>query len=424
MKKLLFVDDDPLVPKLYQQSLGRLGFEVQTAGDGLTAMRMLRLSRADVVILDLLMPRFSGVDVLKFIRADKDLKSLPVIVLSNAYMNEMGREAAALGVQKAILKSRCTPFHLRQAIEDALDGRVTSEDISVLLAVPKAGDPAPSAPPAGVPPSTPPPSAPGPFRSPGVIPATIRPPTADSQGRSRLREQMADQAATNTSELRSLFQAYAHSASDVERDLRMQGLYRKVGYISAAAGMSDCSHLAQMTDVLEALLFDLIARPACRNESVLQTIAGAIDFIGILLEQAARDLPPMTGARVMVVDDDPVCTRLVVSALRQARLEAHGLENPVTALITLQQQKFDLLLVDIEMPQMSGFDFCQKVRLLPGYAVVPLVYVTSHTDFASRARSALTGGNDLIGKPILPLELAVKSVGHLLRGVTGTEPGN
>jgi CheY-like chemotaxis protein len=181
--------------------------------------------------------------------------------------------------------------------------------------------------------------------------------------------------------------------------------------------MSDCGHIAQMADVLEALLFDLIARPSCRTPSVLQTIAAGIDLVGTLLQRAVEDGSQLPAIHVLVVDDDPVCTRLVVSALRQAKLEAKGMENPVAALELLRKQHFDLLLVDVDMPQMNGFDFCQKVRLIPEYAKVPLIYVTSHTDFASRAKSILTGGNDLIGKPVLPLELAVKAVGHLIRGV-------
>jgi CheY-like chemotaxis protein len=51
---------------------------------------------ADVVVLDLMMPKLSGVDVLKFIRSQGDLKTLPVVVLSNSYMNQLAAEAAEL----------------------------------------------------------------------------------------------------------------------------------------------------------------------------------------------------------------------------------------------------------------------------------------------------------------------------------------
>jgi CheY-like chemotaxis protein len=51
---------------------------------------------------------------------------------------------------------------------------------------------------------------------------------------------------------------------------------------------------------------------------------------------------------------------------------------------------------------------------LPGYQHTPVIYVTAHTDFESRAKSILSGGGDFISKPILAMELAVKALAHLL----------
>lgn len=67
------------------------------------------------------------------------------------------------------------------------------------------------------------------------------------------------------------------------------------------------------------------------------------------------------------------------------------------------------------MPQMTGFDLCRKLRGIPGYEKTPVIYVTSHSHFESRAKSILAGGNDLIAKPVFPIELAVKSVIHILK---------
>jgi len=66
------------------------------------------------------------------------------------------------------------------------------------------------------------------------------------------------------------------------------------------------------------------------------------------------------------------------------------------------------------MPGMDGLELCKQLCRLPGYQKTPVIYVTSHSDFESRARSALSGGDDLIGKPVFPLELAVKAMAHLL----------
>src|SRR5947209_4525523 len=104
MKRVLVVDDDPIVVKIYQKGLSQLDLEVETAGDGLAAVKALRHSKPDLVVLDLMLPKFSGVDVLKFIRSQAELADLPVVVLSNHYMDELAQQAVAAGVQKALLK--------------------------------------------------------------------------------------------------------------------------------------------------------------------------------------------------------------------------------------------------------------------------------------------------------------------------------
>ena len=73
------------------------------------------------------------------------------------------------------------------------------------------------------------------------------------------------------------------------------------------------------------------------------------------------------------------------------------------------------MLLDVAMPDMDGFELCKQLRRLPEYHKTPIIFVTAHGDFESRAQSVLSGGNDLISKPILPIELAVKAVTHLLK---------
>jgi len=81
----------------------------------------------------------------------------------------------------------------------------------------------------------------------------------------------------------------------------------------------------------------------------------------------------------------------------------------------LKETPFDLVLLDIVMPGMDGFELCRRLRLLPGQQKTPVIFVTGHADFESRAKSVLSGGDDLISKPIFPIELAVKAVSHLLK---------
>jgi len=57
----------------------------------------------------------------------------------------------------------------------------------------------------------------------------------------------------------------------------------------------------------------------------------------------------------------------------------------------------------------------KSLRALPGCRRTPVIYVTGHSDFESRAKSVLSGGNDLIAKPVFPMELRVKAMTHLLK---------
>jgi CheY-like chemotaxis protein len=135
MTTIFLVEDDTVVVQVYRAKLLREGFGVEVAEDGLVAVKMLAAMKPDVVVLDLMMPRFNGVDVLKYIRSTPALKDIPVIILSNAHMTRLAQEAAAIGAERALLKSSCTPGKLIEVINDLLSGKAAETDTSHRLAV-------------------------------------------------------------------------------------------------------------------------------------------------------------------------------------------------------------------------------------------------------------------------------------------------
>ena len=136
MITIFLVEDDTVVVQVYRAKLVREGFAVEVAEDGLVAVKMLPAVRPDVVVLDLMMPKLSGVDVLKYIRSTPALKETPVIILSNAHMTRLGQEAAAIGAERSLLKSSCTPSQLINVINDLLSGKAVESDPSNRLGVP------------------------------------------------------------------------------------------------------------------------------------------------------------------------------------------------------------------------------------------------------------------------------------------------
>jgi CheY-like chemotaxis protein len=336
-------------------------------------------------VLDLMMPKLSGVEVLKFIRSQPDQQSTPVVIFTNSFMNELADAANGMGIQKAVSKSDCTPTMLVT---------IANELITVT--------PATAAAPAVLPAS--------PSTTSGAEPAD----TYDTSV--KVRQHFLDHAPETLSALRTLYQEFSQSPDPAEALQKLERLYRKAHFVASVAGLAECHRIALLASVFEALLFELQEKPAHIDPSVLHTIGRTVDFLEVLFDNARdKSAEQRITGRVLVVDDDPLSNFLVVAALRRARLEARAADNPLIGLELLRQNSYDLVLLDIEMPHMSGFDLCRKLRTLPGYARTPVIYVTAHSDFESRSIGVISGGNDLIAKPVFPLELAVKSVTHLIK---------
>ena len=117
-----------------------------------------------------------------------------------------------------------------------------------------------------------------------------------------------------------------------------------------------------------------------------------------------------------MVDDEILSRRAVTFALEKGRLKAHAVETAEDALATASQRAYDLIFLDVQLPGMDGFELCTKIRALPHHKSTPVIFVTSLSDFKSRARSTLSGGNELIAKPFMFIELTVKALSAALRG--------
>lgn len=380
MKKILLVDDDTLVLELYRKKLAQAGFEVETAPDGLLAIKSLTVAPPHLVVLDLMMPRLSGEDVLKFMASKPALAAVPVVVLTNSFISEQARAAAPFKVSRAVTKGESTPAKMVE---------IASQLLGVTVA------------------------APAPVATPPAAPSSV-PDT--SLVNDEARENFLQTAAGSFTDLRNVSEEFAMDPAAASRSGNLTEFYRLAHHLAGAASLARCTNVALMGGALEALLHELGEKPQFINPSTARTVAASVDFLGVLIEDARNARRPEALSReVLVVDDDPLANRIALSALSRASLNGQAVESPVAALELLTQKKFDLVLLDVEMPTMSGFDLCRKLRLLPGYEKTPVIYVTAHSDFDSRSRSIISGGNDLIAKPIFPIELAVKAVTHLIR---------
>ncbi|MBE2214525.1 MAG: response regulator, partial [Opitutaceae bacterium] len=112
MNTILIVEDDTLMARVYVDKFRGAGFEVDLAMDGTSAINRLKETRPDIVLLDLMLGEVSGVEVLKFARSHEATKTMPVLVLSNAFMGDLVQAAWKAGANKCLAKSNCSPNKL------------------------------------------------------------------------------------------------------------------------------------------------------------------------------------------------------------------------------------------------------------------------------------------------------------------------
>ncbi|MGB7768189.1 MAG: response regulator [Verrucomicrobiia bacterium] len=127
-KTIVFVEDNPVVLAVYRLRLQQQGFQVESAHDGLEAMKILAQFVPDLVVLDLMLPKFNGVEVLKFICADPRYQAVPVIILSTNSIIDASEEYVLERASKRLVKGTCTPAIMVQAVRELLGDPSTQTD--------------------------------------------------------------------------------------------------------------------------------------------------------------------------------------------------------------------------------------------------------------------------------------------------------
>lgn len=113
-KKILVVEDEALVRSLLNKRLQQEGFEVFLTQDGEQGLLAMRMKNPDLVLLDIVMPKKSGFEVLEEMRQDEFLRAIPVIIISNSGQPVELDRARELGVQDWFIK---TEFDLDEVIQ-------------------------------------------------------------------------------------------------------------------------------------------------------------------------------------------------------------------------------------------------------------------------------------------------------------------
>jgi DNA-binding response OmpR family regulator len=381
MKKILIVEDDQLLANIYSNRFAREGFQVKIALDGQAGLDLVHSFEPDAVVLDLMLPKLTGVELTRRIRTEGKQQELPIIVFSNAHMTSMMQQATRAGANKCLSKASTTPKEVVEVVRRLL----SSDGQSGTAPATPVSHPAPAADP-------------------------------DAALQAEVRESLMVALPAAITALRTLLQRVIKTQNESARLDQVHDMYGRMHVLSDRAGVAGLPHVSRISDALEALLKALHDRPVYINASALRTVATAVDFLADLLKRgtASPNLespPPL----VLVVDDDAVSARAVSHALNKAKLKSISLQDSAAALELLAKDRFDLVFLDVDMPGLNGHEVCTRLRAMPANKSTPVVFVTRLNDFDTRAHSTASGGNDFITKPFLFIELALRALVYVFR---------
>ena len=386
MKKILIIEDDPIVANVYRNKLAVDGYQTEVAADGETGLDLMETFQPNLIIVDLMLPTLSGVDVIREARSLPAFAKTPIIVLSNTYLTNLVQEAWRAGASKCLSKTDCAPKDVIAAVRQLIGDSGSMPHAAAVQAAETATIQASQ--------------------------ASVR----DAEHQSELRKTFSENLPTTLYSLRAAVQSLVKASDEITRLKQVYELYRQVHALNGNASVAGFGLISHMASALEAMLKEIYEKSKNINASTIRTAVNAVDFLGFLFERGMvaghQEIP---SSNILVVDDEIISRRAITYALDKAKLKSISLDDPLKALELVTANEYDLIFLDVDMPGMNGFELCTKIRALPHHKKTPVVFVTSLTDFDSRTNSTMAGGNDFIGKPFLFIELTVKSLIHVFR---------
>jgi diguanylate cyclase (GGDEF)-like protein len=125
------------------------------------------------------------------------------------------------------------------------------------------------------------------------------------------------------------------------------------------------------------------------------------------------NIPTPIPASVMVVDDTPANLKLLDALLRQHGHQPRLFPRGALALKAAAAQAPDLILLDVMMPEMDGYEVCRRLKAMPGLADVPVIFISALTETDSKVRAFAEGGVDYVTKPFEEAEVLARVGTHL-----------
>lgn len=365
-KRLLLLHEDRILGDLLREKLEMANFTVNVARSADAGLKIGGERRPDAVVLDPLLPGTSPATLIPSLRALGGEKPLPVIALpaSRQLIADNASEAGATVMPRGT-----------NLLADLLDTVQSALDLGKISLITK---------------------------------------SAKFQADENWLKTSLNAAPDRINALRRSLHELSRNGGDPEE---LREFLRLTHGLSEQMSALEQQPLHQFICQIEAVAFDLVRFPDQLNPSILRTLGQAIDFLPTLLSDTVRNrLKNPSEGQILVVDDEEGARKIIMAAMRVANLRSMAADTPSSGLSALGVEDFGIIFLDVGLPEMNGFDLCQKIRSLPMHERTPIVFITGMATFQNRVQSNLSGGNDFVGKPFSITELGLKALYWMLKG--------
>lgn len=353
MKRILLLADDPILQNFFREKFQAAGVLMESAGSAAEAASVLREKQVSLVLAD------------------------PVAAEGGAL--------ETLASLRGILGG--TPFHIFSKLP-----------ADVLASAEKAGA-------ANIPGDHAPESA---ASAALIAVGAVAPESPSDEAAAHWQRMVIESAPPAVNAIRGAMHLFIKDTRD---RAALHTLFRELHLLGNHAAVAGLDAAEKMTRAVEALVYDLWTMPEQVNDSVLRTVSQSIDFLHSLFdEENSRRAQDPSMSDVFVVDDEASARQMISAAMKMVDLKITCAADPEMALSVLEDNQFNLIFLDVNLPDESGFSLCTKVRQLEDHKKTPVVFLTGLATFQNRAQSSLSGGNDFVGKPFNLHELGVKAL--------------
>ncbi|MGO8927714.1 MAG: response regulator [Limisphaerales bacterium] len=457
--RLLAVDDDPISRRAMSFALAKAFRESDLAPAGEAALALAAKQPYDVIFLDVEMPGMDGFELCSRIHETELNRMTPVVFVTGHSDFESRAQATLLGAQDLIAKPflafeitvKALTLVMRARLDQSAAAPATAKNSEAALTTPAAlespaaavsrdvaqpgqlcetagrdqtlqSGPVTGNPGGGVAPvSAPPPSAFASVQaaaSPELSPGELSAPSHPS------RQQLANAFFTHAPDQIKELRKYLASARDAQPNglnEPLSDLYLSTHELRAKAGRAELSAALRLASALEAMVKKLFQHPKLCATSTFAAAAGALDVLDELCRARKDSDLAQRAFRLMVVDDDPIARRAIAMPLQLVFGRPDSADSGEAGLALAGKREFDLIFLDVRMPGMDGFAACSQIHATVLNRLTPVVFVTSHSDTASQAQAAVSGGCGFIPKPVLASQITLIALSYILRSRLGRQ---